>query len=157
MCSTEFMFCRYPADRVPPRTSTKSRRRATRVLARTHVSMTSSYATRHRQLGCRHTSRGASSRLLAQGSSDAATCPMAPSPESLLRAAQVLPHVPWCQLLPPGTRQLQSHHVSRGSSSSLLAQGNSGITTCPRELYGLWAIEVNKYPPMPLPSWFPIR
>jgi hypothetical protein len=151
MCSAEFIFYRYPADRVPPHTSSKSKRMARHVLGRTHVSMTSSYATRHRQLGCRHTSRGASSRLLARGSSNAATCPMAPTPESRLGAAWVLPHVPWCQLLPPGTGQLSSHHVSRGSSSSLLAQGNSGAATCPIELYGLWDIEVNKYPPMTLP------
>jgi hypothetical protein len=55
--------------------------------------MTSGYATQHGQLGCRHTSRGASSRLLARGSLGAAM-----------------------------------------------------------ELYGLWAIEVNKYPLVALPS-----
>jgi hypothetical protein len=42
--------------------------------------------------------------------------------------------------------------MSRGSSSRLLAQGSSGAATYSMELYGLWAIEVNKYPPMALPS-----
>jgi hypothetical protein len=181
--------CRYPTDRVPLRTSSKSRRRAIRVLAHAHVSMTSGYATRHRQLGCRHTPRGASSCLLARGSSGAAMCLVAPAPESRLGAARVLPRVSWRQLPPPGTGQLWSRHVScgssshllsqgsfgaatcpvapapaswlgaapepprvRGFSSRLLAQGSSGAATCPMELYGLWVIEVNKYPPVTLPS-----
>jgi hypothetical protein len=117
--------CRYPTDRVPLRTSSKSRRRAIRVLAHAHVSMTSGYATRHRQLGCRHTPRGASSCLLSRGSSGAAMCLVAPAPESRLGAARVLPRVSWRQLPPPGTGQLWSRHVSCGSSSHLLSQAAS--------------------------------
>jgi hypothetical protein len=86
--------CRYPADRVPPHTSSKSRRRAKRALMRVHMS------------------RRSSSRLLAQGSSGAATCPMAPTPA-------------------PGSGQLQSCHMSRGLSSHLLAQGSSGTAMYP--------------------------
>jgi hypothetical protein len=36
---------------------------------------------------------------------------------------------------------------SRGFSSRLLTQDSSGVATCPMDLYGLWAIKVNKYPP----------
>jgi hypothetical protein len=79
--------CQYPADRVPLRTRC--------ALTRAHVSITSGYASRHGQLGCRHTSRGASPRLLARGSSGATTCPMAPTPESRLGAAWVLPRDTW--------------------------------------------------------------
>jgi hypothetical protein len=104
------------------------------------------------QLGCCHESRGGSSRLLAQGSSGAVTCPVTPAPTSCLRAASEPPRVPWLQLPPPGSGQLRSHHVSRGFSSRLLAQGSFGAATCPMELYGLWVIEVNKYPPVTLPS-----
>jgi hypothetical protein len=143
--------CRYSKDRVPLRIISKSRRRARRVLTRTHVSMTSGYATRHGQLGCHHTSRGASSHLLARGSLGATTCSMAPAPESRLGVACVLSCFPWCQLPPPSTGQHQTRHMSRGSSSCLLAQGSSRAVTCPMELYGLWAIEVNKYPPVALP------
>jgi hypothetical protein len=44
--------CQYPADPVPPRTSSKSRQRKRHALTRAHVSMTLGYATRHEQLGC---------------------------------------------------------------------------------------------------------
>jgi hypothetical protein len=104
-----------------PHTSSKSRQRARCALTRPHVSMTSGYATQHGQLGCCNTSRGASSRLLARGSSGAITCLVAPAPESRLGAGRVLPHVLWNQLLPPSIEQLRSHHVPRGSSSRLLA------------------------------------
>jgi hypothetical protein len=108
----ELVQCRYPADRVTPRTSSKSRRRARRALTRAHISMTSGYTTRHGQLGCCHTSRGASSRLLARGSSGAAMCP-----------------VP--QLLSLDSGQLGCCHAVRGTSSHLLTQDSSGATTCP--------------------------
>jgi hypothetical protein len=116
---------------------------ARHALTRVHVSITSGYATRHGQLRCHHTSRGTSSCLLARGSSSAATCPVALALESRVGAAQVLPRVLWRQLPPPGTWQLRSHHVSRDSSSRLLAYVSSGAVTCPTELYGLWAIDVN--------------
>jgi hypothetical protein len=132
-----------------PRTSSKSKRRARRALKHAHVSITSGYATRHGQLRCRHNFCDTSSRLLARGSSGATTCSVAPAPKSRHRAAQVLPHIPWRQLPPPGIVQLQSYHVSRGSSSRLLAQGSSGAAM---KLYELWAIEVNKYPLVTLPS-----
>jgi hypothetical protein len=120
--------------RYPPRTSCKSRRRAGRALTRVHMSMTSAYATHP------------------------------------ARAARVPPHLPWCQLPPPGSGQLGCRHVShgpslspdsgklrcchaaRGAGSRILAQGSSGAATCPMELYKLWAIEVNKYPLVALPS-----
>jgi hypothetical protein len=76
-----------------------------------------------------HVFHGSSSRLLAQGSSRAAMCP-------------------WLQLPPPDSGQLRYRHLSRCSSSRLLAQDRSEAATCPMELYGLWDIEVNKYPPM---------
>jgi hypothetical protein len=79
-------------------------------------------------------------------------CPMALAPTSWLRIALEPPRVPWLQLPPLGSRQPWSRHVSCGSSSRLLVQGSSGAATCPMELYELWAIEVNKYPPMALSS-----
>jgi hypothetical protein len=93
-------------------------------------------------------SRRSSSRLLAQGSFRAITCLVAPTPAPWLRTASEPSHVPWLQLPPPGSGQLRDRHVSRRSSSRLLAQGSSGVITCPMELYRLWAIEVNKYPMM---------
>jgi hypothetical protein len=86
------------------------------------------------------------------GSLGAAMCPVAPAPESRLGAARVLPRVLWRQLPPPGSGQLRSHHVSRGSNSHLLAHGSFGAAMRPLELCGLWAIEVNKYHPMALSS-----
>jgi hypothetical protein len=49
----------------------------------------------HGQLGCRHISCGTGFQALAPGSSGAATCLEAPGPESWLKAARVLPRVPW--------------------------------------------------------------
>jgi hypothetical protein len=145
-------LCRYPTDRIPPHTSSKSRRRVRRALTRAYVSMASSYAIRHGQLECRHTSCVASSRLLAQDSSSAAMCPVTPAPESRLEADRVMPHGSWHQLLPPSIGQLWSRHESSGSGSRLLTQDSSGAVMCPMELYGLWAIEINKYPLVTLSS-----
>jgi hypothetical protein len=82
-------------------------------------------------------SRSSSSQLLAQASSGATTCPMAPAPASWLRLAPGSPRDLWLQLPPTGSGQLRRRRVSRGSGSRLLAWGNSGATTCPKELYGL--------------------
>jgi hypothetical protein len=101
--STVALFLSVPYRLNTLRTSSKSRQKVIHALTRVHVFMTLGYTTRHRQLGCRHTSRGVSSRLLTRGSSGAATCHVAPAPESWLRAARVLPHVPWRQLLLPST------------------------------------------------------
>jgi hypothetical protein len=89
--------CRYPEDRVPPYTNSKSRQRTRRGLTHAHVFC------------------GSSSYLLAQGSSGTATCPMALAPASWPRAALQPPRVPWLQLWPPGSRQLQRRHVSHGA------------------------------------------
>jgi hypothetical protein len=83
------------------------------------------------QLGCRHLSRGPSSRVPTPGSSGAATRLVMPAPTSWHRTAPEPSRVPWLQLPPPGSRQLWSHHVSRGSSSYLLAQGSFGADMCP--------------------------
>jgi hypothetical protein len=71
--------------------------------------------------------------------------PPSSSTSSWLKAALGQPHIPWLQLPPLGLGQLKNRHMSRGSNSRLLAQGNSGAAMCPMELYGLWVIEVNKY------------
>jgi hypothetical protein len=68
-------------------------------------------------LRSRHVSRGSSSRLLAQGSSGAATCLVAPTPASRLRAAPEPPRVSWLQLPLLGSEQLRSHHVSHEGST----------------------------------------
>jgi hypothetical protein len=84
------------------------------------------------QLGCRHASRGASSRLLARGNSGATTRPMAPAPTSWLGAAWVPPRVPWHQLPPPGSGQLRCHHVSHDTLQTAVYQSirifSGGIT-----------------------------
>jgi hypothetical protein len=105
--------CRYPEDRVPPYTNSKSRQRTRRGLTHAHVFC------------------GSSSYLLAQGSSGTATCPMALAPASWPRAALQPPRVPWLQLWPPGSGQLWDRHMSHGSSSRFLAQGSFAATTCP--------------------------
>jgi hypothetical protein len=110
-----------------------------------------------RWLGCRHASRGASSRLPARDSSSAATHPVVLAPASQLGAAQVPPRVPWRQLPPLGSRQLGCRHVSRGASSRLPAQGNSGAATCPTALCKPRAIKVYEYSPVELLSLYPIR
>jgi hypothetical protein len=98
------------------------------------------------QRRCRHVSHGPSSRVLAWDISGPATRLVAPAPASWHRAAPEPPCVPWLQLPPSDSWQLRSRHGSHGSSSRLLSQGSSGAATCPMELYGLWTIEVNKYP-----------
>jgi hypothetical protein len=74
-------------------------------------------------------------RLLAQGSSGAATCLMA---------------------LAPATRPRGSSRTAmcpQGSSSGLLAQGSSRATMCPvGRLNGPRALKVNKYPLVTRPS-----
>jgi hypothetical protein len=85
-----------------------------------------------------HISRGSSSRIPAQGSSGGTTCPVALAPASWFMAAPESSCVPWHQLQPPGSGQLQSHHVSRGSSSRLLAQSSFGAATCPMGV--LWVV-----------------
>jgi hypothetical protein len=52
-------------------------------------------------LRCCHVSRCLRSRLPAEVSSSATTCPSAPDLVSLLRWAPVLSHVPWFGALPP--------------------------------------------------------
>jgi hypothetical protein len=54
------------------------------------------------ELRSHHVPRGPGSRLRAQGSSGAATCPMVPAPASGLRAAPGPPRAPWLQLPSPG-------------------------------------------------------
>jgi hypothetical protein len=71
-----------------PHISSKSRRRARCALT------------------CTHMSHGSSSCLLAQVSSKAVMCPMAPAPASWHRATLELPRVLWLQLPPPGSVQL---------------------------------------------------
>jgi hypothetical protein len=91
----------------------------------------------------------------AQGSSGAATW-----------GAPELPHAPWPRFSPPGSGQLQNHHVPHGSSyrhqtlgqlrdrhvplgssSHLLTQGIFEAVMCPVDrIYELRAIKVNKYP-----------
>jgi hypothetical protein len=58
------------------------------------------------------------------------TCPVPPALASWLMAALEPPHVSWLQSPPPSSGQLWGHHVSRGSSSRLLAQGSCGATMC---------------------------
>jgi hypothetical protein len=74
------VFCRYPADQVPPRTSFRSRQKggqANHTLPRVH---------------------NLSMNRIAQGSSGATTCPAAPAPAAELGAAPGPLRVLWLQL-----------------------------------------------------------
>jgi hypothetical protein len=124
-------WCRYPADQVPPRTSSRLRqkeRHANHTLPRVH---------------------NLSMNCIAQGSSGAATCPAAPAPAAQPGAASRPSRALWLQLpLPsPGSSesatcpaapapaaqpgQLRGRHVSCGSSSRCPARGSSGAAMCP--------------------------
>jgi hypothetical protein len=101
-------MCRYPADQVPPRTSSRSRqkaRHANHTLPRVH---------------------NLSMNRIAQGSSRATTCPAAPAPAAQPGAALGPPRVLWLQLPLSSPGQLQGRHVSCGSSSHCPARGSSG-------------------------------
>jgi hypothetical protein len=78
-----------------------------------------------------HVSRGTGSRLPAREGSDAATCPAASYPTSLLGRAPVLPRVPRLRTLPPYSRGLQCCHMHRGSGPRLPVREGSGVATCP--------------------------
>jgi hypothetical protein len=106
-------LCRYPKDRVPPHTSSKSRQGAGRVSTRCHASCSSG------------------PRLPVEVGFGAATCLAAPSPAAQPGAAPGPPRVLWLQLPLPSPGQLRGHHVSCGSSSHCPARGSSGAATCP--------------------------
>jgi hypothetical protein len=87
------------------------------------------------ELQSHHMPRGLGSHLLAQGSSKAATCLMAPAPATK----------------PQGSSRTATCPL--GSSSHFLAHGSSGAATCPvGRLNGPRAIKVNKYPFVTQPS-----
>jgi hypothetical protein len=108
--------CRYPADQVPLRTSSRSKqkvRHANHALPRViNLSM----------------------NRTAWGSSGVTACPAAPAPAAQPRAALGSPRVLRLQLPLPGPGQLRGRHVSCGSSSHCPARGNSGVATCPAAL-----------------------
>jgi hypothetical protein len=116
---------RYPIDRVPPHTSSKSRQRV-------------GYASGHR-----HVARNSISRLLAQEGTGAVTCSTALNPATQYGRAPVLPRVPQLQTPPPSSGGLWCFCVSRGSGSCLLMQEGSGAATCPMKFSGLWAMRIN--------------
>jgi hypothetical protein len=102
-----------PKDRVPPRTSSRSRqkaRHANHTLPRVH---------------------NLSMNRIAQGSSRATTCPAAPAPAAQPEAALGPPRVLRLQLPLPSPGQLWGRHASYGSSFRCLAWGSSGAATCP--------------------------
>jgi hypothetical protein len=105
--------CRYPGDQVPPRTSSRSRKKAR------HANHT---PLRVVNLGVNH---------MAQASSGAATCPAASAPAARPGAAPGPPRVLRPQLPLPSPGQLRGRHVSCGLSSRCPARDSSGATTCP--------------------------
>jgi hypothetical protein len=78
-----------------------------------------------------HVSRGSGSCLPPQEGSDAAMCPTASDPSSLLKRAPELPCVPWLWILPPCSGELWCYHMSCGSGSFLPTREGTGIATCP--------------------------
>jgi hypothetical protein len=105
--------CRYPADQVPPRTSSRSKQKARHA---NHM------LPRVINLSMNHTARG---------SSRVAVCPAAPAPVVQPGAAPGSSRVLRLQLPLPVPGQLRSRHMSCGSSSRCPARGSSRVTTCP--------------------------
>jgi hypothetical protein len=106
-------LCRYPEDRIPPHTSSKSRQGAGRVYTHCHASYSSG------------------PRLPTEVGAGAATCPAVPAPAAQPEAAPGPPHALLLQVSLPGPGRLRGYHVFCGSSSRCLAQGSSGAATCP--------------------------
>jgi hypothetical protein len=70
----------------------------------------------------------------AREGTNAAMCPMALDPASLLVRALVLPRVMWLWILPPYSGGLWCYHVSRGSRSCLPTQEGSSAAMSPMTL-----------------------
>jgi hypothetical protein len=135
---------RYPTDRVPPHTSSKSRQVA------------GSAST------CCHVSCSFRSHLPTEVDSGTITCSAAPDLASLLRWAPTLPHVSQLRTLPPWWCELWCCHVSHGSELCLPERGalllpriprlralssweeSSGVATCPTAPGGLWTTWIKK-------------
>jgi hypothetical protein len=100
-----FYCCRYPEDRVPLHTSSKSRQGARRVSTHSHVSC------------CFRP------HLSAEMCSGATTCPAAPDLASLLRWAPALLRVPRLWTLPPWRGEVRCCHMSHGSRLCLPERG----------------------------------
>jgi hypothetical protein len=119
---------RYPANQVPPHTSSKSRQGVG------CVSM------------CCHASRSSEPCLPAWEGSNATTCPVAPDPAYWLRRALVLPRILRLLTLPLGLGGLRCCHASRSSRPCLPARMDPGAATHstasmrPATLYVLLAI-----------------
>jgi hypothetical protein len=105
--------CRYPADRIPPHTSFKSRQRAGRASTRYHVSCSSGPC------------------LPIKMDSGTAMCPTTLNLTSLSRWAPALPRVPRPCTSPPDRDGIWCHHVSRGSRPCHPTEESSGAVTCP--------------------------
>jgi hypothetical protein len=105
--------CRYPEDRVPPRTSSRSGQKV-RHANHTPLSVVNPSMNR-----------------VAQASSGTATCPADPAPTARPGAAPRPPRVLRTQLPLPDPGQPRGRHVSRGPSSRCTAQGSSGAAACP--------------------------
>jgi hypothetical protein len=110
--------CQYPADWVPPRTSSELRQEAGHVSMHCHVSHSTGlgYPIRERSSGAMRFT--APDPLSTQEGSGAATHPVAPDPASLLGRALELPHVSRPRIPLP-------------------AQEGSGATMLPASLCGL--------------------
>jgi hypothetical protein len=90
------LFCRYPADRVPPCTSFKTRQVTGRAPTRCHVPYSSE------------------PHFPVKVGSDAVTCPMASDLISQLRWAPALSRVLWLRTLPPNQGGSRCCHAFRG-------------------------------------------
>jgi hypothetical protein len=75
------------------------------------------------------------SRLLAEGSSEAATCPRGLGSHSQLGVAPGPPRVPTARAPAPSSGQLQGRHVSPQLGLPFLARGSSGAAKYPRSLW----------------------
>jgi hypothetical protein len=102
---------RYPANQVPPHTSSKSRQGVGCVSMRCHAS------------------RGSEPRLPTWEGSNAITRPIAPDLAYWLKRALVLPRILRLLTLPPGSGGLRCCHTSRSSRPCLPARVDPGAAT----------------------------
>jgi hypothetical protein len=95
-------------------------------------------------LRCCHVSHGFRPYLPAQEGSDAAMCPTALDPASLLRRVPALSCVPRLRTQRPYSGGFQRCHVPHGFGPCLPARVGSDAATCPIALNGSGALGIKK-------------
>jgi hypothetical protein len=123
-------YCRYPKDRVPPRTSSGSRQKV-RHANHTPLSVVNLSMNRVAQASSGTTTCPTDPAPAARPG--AAPCPVDPAPAARPEAAPGPLRVLRPQLPLPDPGQLRGLRVSCGLSSHYPARGSSGVATCALE------------------------